>query len=182
MMVTKRRQIHKVFSKGILCFLCLFVALSFLTAFLPIIVSANNSNAMPCCAGKSGHCDSGIVAKKPPQPQEPMCGLHMSGTENDGITIVAEVSQNEPHHASPSSSTGPAVQSASISSPCRMECGVCTTSSIRQQKRERALTQPASGHLSTSITLSQQEYLPRLFSPMDEWSRIVPRGPPASSM
>ena len=164
------------------CILCLTVALSFLTAFLPIVVSAGNSNAMPCCAGKSGHCDSGIVAKKLPQPQEPMCGLHVSGTENDGITIVGEPSQNKPHHASQSSSTGPSVQSVSVSRPCPMECGVCTSSSIWQQKRERALTQSDSRDLSTLVTLSQQEYLPPLFSPMHEWSRIVPRGPPASSI
>ena len=181
-MTTKRHKMHKVFSRGILCFLCLFVALSFFTAFLPIVVSAGNSNAMPCCAGKSGHCDSGLAAKKPPQPQEPMCGLHMSETENDGITIVAEVSQNEPHHASQSSSTGPAFESTSLGRPCRMECGVCTASSIRQQKRERALTQADSRDLSTLVTLSHQEYLPPLFSPMDEWPRIVPRGPPASSI
>ena len=172
----------KVSSKGILCFLCLFVALSLLTAFLPIVVSAGNSNAMPCCAGKSGHCDSGIVAEKSPQPREPMCGLHMSGTENDGITIVAQVSQNEPHHASQSSSSAPAFESPSLQRPCRMECGVCTTSSIRQQKRERALTHADSRNLSTLVTLSHQEYLPPSFSRMDEWPRVVPRGPPASSI
>src|SRR5690242_12288885 len=109
----------KNYKQSLQSILCLFVALSFVAAFLPIVVSANNSNAMPCCAGKSGHCDSGIVVKKRPRPREPMCGLHPSGTEDDGITIVAEPSQYEPHHASQSSSTGPAVESASVSTSCR---------------------------------------------------------------
>ena len=181
-MTTKTHKMHKGFSKGILCFLCLFVALSFLTAFLPIVVSAGNSNVMPCCAGKSGHCDSGIAAKKLPQPQEPMCGLHMSGTENDGITIVAEVSQNEPHHASEPSSTGPAFESASLARPCRMECGVCTAGSSRQQNRDRAIVLATTQHVSLSSTISRHEDLPGFFSARDEWSKLIPRGPPVFSI
>jgi hypothetical protein len=161
---------------------CLFVVLSFTATFLPLVVSASSSNTMPCCAGKSGHCDSGIAAKPPPQPREPMCGLHVTGTENDGITIVAEEFQNETHHASPSSSTGPAVESASVSQPCRMECGVCTASSIKQQKRDRAVAQADGRVVSPLVTALHQQDLRPFFSSTDEWPTIIPRGPPASSV
>ena len=179
MIATKRHKIHKLLSKGSLCCLCLLVALSFVAAFLPLAASANNSNSMPCCAGKSGHCDSGIIAKKAQRPQEPMCGLRRE-VENDGITIVAEPSQNQPHHASQSSSTGS--EFASLRRACRMECGVCTAGSSRQQSRERALSQVDSRDLSTFATHSHRQYQPPFFSSSDEWSRIIPRGPPVSSI
>jgi len=186
-MATKRHKKHKRFRQAILCFVCLFVALSFTAAFVPIIVAANNSNAMPCCAGKSGHCDLGIAAKKPaqppPRPNEPMCGLHASGTEDDGITIVAEPSQIESHHSlsrtGETASTEVAAESASLSKPCRMECGVCTASSLRLQKRERAVFQPATLHDLSISTLSKYETLPLLFSSSDDWKSTSPRGPPA---
>jgi len=159
------------------------VALSFTAAFVPIIVAANNSNAMPCCAAKAGHCDSGITAKKPPQPKEPMCGLHAAGAEDDGITIVAEPSQIESHHSlsrtGETASTEVAAESASLSKPCRMECGVCTASSLRLQKRERAVFQPATLHDLSISTLSKYETLSLLFSSSDGWKSTSPRGPPA---
>ena len=186
-MATKRHKKHKRFRQAILCLLCLFVVLSFTAAFLPIIVAANNSNAMPCCADKAGHCDSGITAKKPrqppPRPNEPMCGLHAAGTEDDGITIVAESSQTEPHHSlsrtGETVSTEVVAESASLSKACPMECGVCAGIFLRQQKRERGIVQPATLHDLSISTLSRYETLPLLFSSNDDWNSTSPRGPPA---
>ncbi|HJP91366.1 MAG TPA: hypothetical protein VJ875_05395 [Pyrinomonadaceae bacterium] len=151
------------------------MALSFVSILLPIATSANISNEMPCCAGKSGHCDSGIAAKKPPKFAEPMCGLHNAATEDDSITIVVEPLQS-------SSANGPAVKSVSLTRPCRMECGVCTAGSSRQQNRERAIARALAGHTSPAQTISRREDLPRFISSNDEWSRTIPRGPPASSI
>src|SRR5689334_23870922 len=81
----KPKQLYR----AMLRFLCLFVALSFIAPILPIANAAPDT--MPCCAGKAGHCDSGIKPKRvPPPTSEPMCGLKGATMENDGITIVAE--------------------------------------------------------------------------------------------
>ena len=157
-MPTKKHKMQRVSLRAVLC---LFVAFSFVSILLPIAVSANRSTEMPCCAGKAGHCDS---------------GLHANATkDDDGITIVAQPSQS-------SSAKGNTVKPASLSHPCPMECGVCTASSSRQQKRERAIAQALPDDASPSHAISHREDLPGFFSPNDEWPRIIPRGPPASSL
>src|ERR1041385_140415 len=170
-MATIKYKMHRVSLRAALCF---FVALSFVSILLPIAASAM-SDEMLCCAGKSGHCDSGIAAKKRPKFAEPMCGLHNTAIEDDSITIVAEPPQI-------SSGNGPAVKPASLSRPCRMECGICTAGSSRQQDRERAIARALTGDNSPADTISQREDVPRFLSSNDEWSRTNPRGPPASSI
>ena len=155
------------------------IALSFVAMLVPIAASANNSSSMPCCAGKSGHCDSGLVAKKPPQPKEPMCGLH-SEREDDGITIVAEPSQTESHHthSRTAETTSRAAQSASMNQPCRMDCGACMASSNRQQNRDRDFVPSTTSQNSTLTTLSTFENSSLLFSSNEDWQPASPRGPP----
>src|SRR5215211_230364 len=144
-MATRNYKRHKPFLNGILCLLCLFVAFSFIAPLLPI--ASASSNTMPCCVGKAGHCDSGIAPKQVlPPTSEPMCGLKEATMEDDGITIVAQPSQTESHQhshsrAAETNSSQPAAESASLSQPCRMDCGACLASSSRTQKRERVLAQ-----------------------------------------
>ena len=160
---------HKYVSKGILCF---FVALSFFAPLVPI--TSASSETMPCCVGKeAGHCDSGLFAKEPPPPSEPMCGLDNSEFEDDGITIVAKPSHKE------SETTSHAVESTSVSKPCQMECSACAASSTRQQKRERGIPQPAANHNASLTILSRFENQPFSFSSNDDWEQTSPRGPPA---
>ena len=172
-MATKKHKEHKRFLKSILCFLSFFVALSFIAPLLPVAGASANST-MPCCAGKAGHCDSGLVAKKPPQPKEPMCGLQNDPAEDNGITIVAEPSHTESH----TSSNGPAAESASLSKPCRMDCGACTIGSTRQQKRERTIAVAGTRYASPLTIVSYHENLPSSFSSNDDWTQTIPRGPP----
>jgi|SRR5215213_428115 len=156
----------------------ILVALSFLATLVPI-ASAGKST-MPCCVGKAaGHCDSGLAAKKPPQPKEPMCGLHNDSEEDDGITIVAEPSHTESHKASASSSSQPAAESDSLSQPCRMDCGACTTGSTRQQNRERDILQPLTQQHSLTTIQSKYDSRSLLFSSNEDWKRTSPRGPPS---
>jgi len=167
-------------------FVAIAIALSFIATLLPIAnASLNKSSAMPCCVGKeAGHCDSGIAAKKP-QPKEPMCGLHTDVAEDDGITIVAEPSHTEHHevtNTSASSSSQPAAESASLSEPCQMDCGACTTSSARQQKRDRGIAQAETRYASTATVVSHPENLPEFLSSNDYRAQINPRGPPSSSI
>lgn len=181
-MASKKYITHKQFSKAILCFLCLFVALSFFATLVPIAGASNDKSTMPCCADKAaGHCDSGITRKKVPPPKsEPMCGLDNSEPEDDGITVVAEPSHNESHHSlsQTAETTAHAAESTSVSKPCQMECGACASASSRQQKRERAIAKVRERHTSPSSSVSRFEDLPLVFTSNDDCSRINPRGPP----
>ena len=170
-MVTKQHNRHIRCFNMSLSVLCLFVAFSFVAPLLSI-AGASTAASMPCCAGKAGHCDSGIGAKKvPPPPSEPMCGL-------DNITILAEPTHEI--HASLSQTaenTSHAAESTSVSKPCQMECSACAAASSRQQKRERGFVE--AGHqASTSHSISRVEDLPLVITSNEYWPRINPRGPP----
>lgn len=178
-MATKNFIKHKQLSRAVLCFLCLFVALSFVAPLLPI---ANASaETMPCCAGKAGHCDSGIAPKRVlPPTSEPMCGLKDATMDDDGITIVAEPVLTNQHSHSHSSS-GPAAESASISKPCHMDCGACATAASRQQKRERGVVLSSTERTQSLRLSSDFESQPLFFSSNEDWEQTRPRGPPNSS-
>src|ERR1041385_355271 len=177
-MATKKHTRNRVVSVGVLFFLCLFVAAE------PIrIVNASLSvNTMPCCVGKT-HCDSGMATKKVPPPKsEPMCGLHGSQMENDGITIVAEpvVESRHSHSHAETNSSYPGAESKSLSQPCHMDCASCAASATRQQ-RERTLV-PAIRELNSSVT-TQSGYKEHAlqFSSDGNSEQASPRGPPSIS-
>lgn len=173
-MTTLKHSRHNPFINGILCLLCFFVALSFIAPLAPI-ASASSDSTMPCCKGKAGHCDSGIAPKRVlPPTSEPMCGLKDATMEDDGITIVAEPSQ-----IAETNSSHPAAESASLSQPCRMDCGACLASSTRTQKRDRILVPAIALRLSSTATADQSNYLSLPFSSNDDWTQTSPRGPPA---
>ena len=156
------------------------VALSFFAILVPIS-SASSDKAMPCCVGKAaGHCDSGIPAIKTP-PSEPMCGLDNSDIENDDITIVAKPSSHESHHSlsQTAETTSRAAESTSVSKPCQMECGACTASASRQQRRERGIVQPDAYHNPSLVARSKFENQPFYFLSNEDWEQTSPRGPPA---
>ena len=181
-MAPKKFIKHKQLSRAMLCLLCLFVALSFIAPLLPIANAS--SDTMPCCAGKAGHCDSGITPKRvPPPTSEPMCGLKGAAMESDGITIVAEpihtTSQHSHSRSAQPSSSSPAADSASLSKPCHMDCGTCATGSSRQQKRERGVVQPSAERTASLMTLLQFESQTLFFSSNEDWKQTSPRGPPA---
>ena len=180
-MTAKNHKKYKQFSKGILCFLCLFVALSFFAVLVPIASASSDKSTMACCVGKAaGHCDSGIPAKKIPPP-EPMCGLDNSDNEDDGITIVAEPSHNEsPHSQSQTAeTTSRAAEPNAVSQPCPMDCGACTVSSARQQRRERGILQPATYRNASVTTRSEFDNLPFSWLSNVDLEQASPRGPPS---
>ena len=181
-MTTTKFIKHQQLSRASLCFLCLFVALSFVAPLLPIANAS--SDTMPCCAGKAGHCDSGITPKRVlPPTSEPMCGLKEATMEDDGITIVAKPVQTKHAHSrsAETSSSGHAAESASLSKPCHMDCGACATGSIRQQNRERGVLQLSLDRTASVLPLLQFESQSLFFSSNEDWDRISPRGPPSSS-
>lgn len=187
-MATRKHSRYKPFANGIWYLLCFLVALSFVTPLLPIASASSDSNTMPCCVGKAGHCDSGIAPKQVlPPTSEPMCGLKGATMEDDGITIVAQPSQTESPHShsqtasslAGSDSSRTAAESASLSQPCQMDCGACLASSNRTQKRERALVQTIALRPSSPTSSDRFNYLSLLFSSNDDWKQTSPRGPPA---
>ena len=187
-MATMKHSRHRRFANGIRFLLCLLVALSFTAPLIPIVSASSGSSTMPCCAGKAGHCDSGIAPKQVLPPiSEPMCGLKGATMEDDGITIVAQPSQTESPHShsqnasslAGSDSSRTAAESASLSQPCHMDCGACLTSSTRTQKRERASVQTTALRLSSPATSDRFKYLSVLFSSDLDWKQTSPRGPPS---
>ena len=154
--------------------LCLFVAVSFLAALVPIAsASIDKSNTMPCCAGKAGHCDSGLTPKPAPRISEPMCGRDNPKSTDDANTIVAEPSQA-------AETTSHAAGSISLHKPCPMDCGACMASS-QQQRRERGILQPIAFHIPSVNIDSNYENQPISFFSNGNWDQISPRGPPARS-
>jgi hypothetical protein len=184
-MAIMKHNRHKRIANGVLCVLCVLVALSFTAPLIPIVGAAAGSSTMPCCKGKAGHCDSGIAPKQVlPPTSEPMCGLKEATMEDDGITIVARPSQTESHqhsHSRTAETNGsqPAAESASLSQPCRMDCGACLASSSRTQKRDRVLAQAIALPLSSPTTTDRFNYLSLPLSSNVDWKQTSPRGPPA---
>ena len=175
-MATNKHTSRRRFSRLLLCIL---IGLS-LMAPLVSIASAG-ANTMPCCAGKAGHCDSGIAPKQVlPPTSEPMCGRKEAAMEDDGITIVAEPSSHSHNHSAQSSSTGPAAESPSLRQPCRMDCGACLAGLNRQQKRERGVVQTFALWSLSSVTSDRIECVSPAFSSNSEWKSASPRGPPAT--
>ena len=160
-------------------FFAIAIGLSFFATLVPIVGASAGNSTMPCCVGKAGHCDSGLAAKKPAPPKEPMCGLHNDPAEDDGITIVAEPTHTESHKHAASSSSGPAAESASLSQPCRMECGACAASSSRQQNRERSILQLVTQQQSSTTSQSKYDSRSLIFSSNEDWKQTSPRGPPS---
>ena len=169
--------------KGFLRLLCLFVALSFFGTLVPIASALSDKSTMPCCVGKAaGHCDSGIAPKRIPiRTSEPMCGLDNSEPADDANTIVAEPSHNESQHSHSQTgeTTSSAAESTALSQPCPMDCGACTTSSQRQQRREQAIPQWVTYHNPLITLNSRFKYQPFSFSSNEDWEQTSPRGPPA---
>lgn len=147
------------------------VALSFFAVFVPVVsASWNTASVMACCIGmEAGHCDSGLLAHEPPPPpaSEPMCGL----TSPDSIT-VAET------HADPDSEPG--AELASLSEPCQMDCGACTASTSRLQ-RQKDVVNARTFQSSAPGAITRFENLSPVFYSNQRWTRINPRGPPATS-
>jgi len=173
---------HRILSVGVLFFLCLFVAAE---PFRIANAALDKAGTMPCCAGKAGHCESGVAAKKVPPPKsEPMCGMHGAEMENDGITIVAESPAESSHshsHAAESSSSQPSAESKSLGRPCHMDCSSCAANAARQQKRERSIVQPNRQQTSSVTTRSFYEEQVLLFSSVENLEQASPRGPPSIS-
>lgn len=175
---------RRILSIGVLSFLCLFVAAE---PFRIANAALDKADTMPCCAGKAGHCESGITAKKVPPPKsEPMCGLHGAEMESDGITIVAQpvakpVVESPHSHSAKTDSSEPSAESHSLGQPCHMDCASCAASAARQQKREKSIVQPNRQQVSAVTSHSFYEEHVLLFSANENWKQACPRGPPSIS-
>lgn len=183
-MAAKKFIKHKLLSRVALCLLCFLIAFSFVAPLLPIANAS--SDTMPCCAGKAGHCDSGVARKRVlPPTSEPMCGLKGATMADDGITIVAAPVHTKSQHShsrnAETRASSPAADSAAISQPCHMDCGACATGSSRQQKRERGVVQPSAERTASLTSLLHFESQPISFASNEDWKQTSPRGPPHSS-
>ena len=153
-------------------FLAVLILSSFAVTQLPIVNSVAE-DSMPCCAGESSseHCDSGLTKPKPrPVITEPMCGLDPSSL------LTAETTSLDTNAESNTSQ----VTAESLSQPCRMDCGACV-SGISRQARDKSVILSRTTHTSPTITTALYKNRAVVFSSNEKWTRINPRGPPASS-
>jgi len=154
-------------------FLAVLILSSFAVTQLPIVNSLAEESSMPCCAGESSeHCDSGLAKPKPrPLITEPMCGL-------DPTSLVTVETTSPLADAESNTSQ---LTAESLSQPCRMDCGACA-SGITRYARDKSLIQSRITHTSPLTTAARYNNRATCFSSNEKWTRIIPRGPPASSL
>jgi hypothetical protein len=182
--------------------LAITIALSFFAIWVPIVTASwDKSSVMACCIGKeAGHCDSGLTTHKALlPPPEPMCGLTPGSL--DAITIVAGTYPKSHHtrrNAESSSSLASAeshagvdlqtvaetksAESPSLSKPCPMSCGACTTTASRLQKRQKDFVKARMFHTPGPRGMLRFENPSRVFPSNELWTSITPRGPPDTSL
>jgi hypothetical protein len=178
------------------------IVLSFLVSLAPLAASAaSESHAMACCAGKQGHCKSGVSLKRRSRlAPEPMCGLRPGKNEeltdaeitggditSDGITVVATSSEapTTPDNFEPGLSTktsskapNPPALGASLKRPCPVDCCAGTTSVVRKPRpREIALLR-SGGHSIRPQLRFIRIAITRIFPASAYLLRLRPRGPP----
>ena len=154
-------------------FLAVLILSSFAVTQFPIVNSLAEDSSMPCCAGESSseHCDSGLTKPKPrPVITEPMCGLDPSSL------LTAETTSLDTN----AESNTPQVTAESLSQPCRMDCGACV-SGISRHARDKSVLHSRTTHTSPTVTAAHYNSRAVVFTSNEKWTRIIPRGPPASS-
>ena len=134
--------------------LAITIALSFFATLAPVVsASLDKPGVMACCIGKEeGHCHSGLTGHKPPTEAN-------AGAESNAK-----------------------VESASISRPCPMNCGACTASTSRLQKRQKEVIQARKFHASAPATSTRFAHLSRVSTANESWTHINSRGPPATRL
>lgn len=169
----QRNRLHSFTISPVRRFLAVLILSSFAVTQLPIVNSLAEASSMPCCAGESSseHCDSGLTKPKPrPVITEPMCGLDPSSL------LTAETTSLDTNAESNTSQ----VTAESLSQPCRTDCGACV-SGVSRQARDKSLIHSRTAHTSPTTTAARYESWAVVFSSNEKWTRIIPRGPPASS-
>jgi hypothetical protein len=182
-------------SRGIVSrLLAITIALSFFAMLIPIAsASRAKSGVMACCIGKgASHCHARLAHKPSPPPKpEPMCGLKsesgLTSESPDAITIVAESSTHSHNSRRNAESQAGAeskasVEPASLSRPCPMNCGACTTGTSQLQKRQKDIIQARTFHSYSPGAITRFENLSRVFSSNESWILISPRGPPVTHL
>ncbi len=171
----QRNRLHSFTISLVSRFLALFILSSFALTLLPIASTSAEHSSMPCCVGKEeGHCDSGLTAPKPrPVITEPMCGLTPSHIESSRIAATTSP------HAEVESNSSRITAAESISEPCHTDCGACATVTTRN-KRQKSQTQARITLHAPVTTAAVFANSPSFYSSNENWTRINPRGPPAT--
>jgi hypothetical protein len=188
----------------------IFLATSFFASLGPLGAAASAGHeAMACCAGQAGHCNSGLVVELPkverPQPPapEPMCGLRQPEKDREralpeptgdatgeAITIVAtasaagmvqESSDNQDSARTASTAHHSPALHHSLAKPCPIDCCASTAAGVRKPRpRETSLLVHA-GHSPSPITRSFRATPTPIFATGASLQRTLPRGPPSFS-
>jgi hypothetical protein len=164
-------------------FLAIVILSSFAVTQLPIVNSLAEQASMPCCAGKSSeHCDSGLNKPKVrPVITEPMCGVDPSSLAHALLPQPSLLTAETTSQNADAESNASELTAESVGQTCRMDCGACATA-VSRNARDKSLVHSRTTHTSTSTTAARYNSRATFFSSNEKWTRIVPRGPPASSL
>ena len=164
-------------------FLAVLIFSSFAVTQLPIVNSLAEQSSMPCCAGKSSeHCDSGLNKPKPrPVITEPMCGLKPSSLAHSPLPQKSLLTAETTSQDTDAESNASELTAESVSQPCRMDCGACVTA-VSRNARDKSVVHSRTTQTSASTAASRYNISTTFFASNEKWARIVPRGPPPSSL
>ena len=186
----RRPSLSKIVARVIVG-VCLI--LSFFAPLISLNVSASSATtgAMACCIGKSsGHCSSGLLRKRRPQPKpEPMCG-RKNQSRGDGITVVVASSNPQEETGQDNDESGSSkvdshkpsshVLYASFARPCHTDCCGNPAVVVRQPRPRTAGILPNASHSIGLLTAHSHELLNTTFNSDEAVKRPPPRGPPLS--
>lgn len=164
-------------------FIAVLILSSIAVSQLAIVSTLAEQSTMPCCVGKTeGHCESGLMAPKTPEPvSEPMCGLTSAATpalDLDAVTVVSEPVRAESHDHSATPSSSPVAESNTVEKECQMDCGACATVTSRHKRDHVVLARLT--HQAPAVTTVHFENTNSVLSANEYWTQISPRGPPAN--
>lgn len=186
----RRSSLSKIVARVIVG-VCLIV--SFFAPLISINVSASSAatGALACCFGKSsGHCSTGLLRKRRPQPRpEPMCGRKNQSSSDGTIVVVTSSNPQEETGQNTAESQSSKVGShnpsshalyASFSRPCRTDCCANSAVAVRQPRPRGVGILLDAKHGVGLLTARSRELLNTTFNSNEAVKRSRPRGPPLS--
>ena len=184
--------------------LAAILALSFLTALLPLSVSAGSTGLKACCIGKAGHesgsCSTGLIKSgaqtrvpevSPPKERSNLFAkvkggagagdlCHPSANIDSQTDVTEAENAAEQFESTSTSHAGDSLSIHSVRSTCPAECGACSVSYTRRPRPREQSTQSAlvTPRLPSLILVfvrdDQQAHLLNW-----KYSQLQPRAPPA---
>ena len=158
------------------------LVLSFFSPLISLTASASSeAGAMSCCVGmSSGHCSSGLMAKRRTQVKpEPMCGPKPQAP-SDEITVVAYTASNEEDRGVGKNPTS-RLTAPSFTTTCPTDCCAGPCAAVRQPKPRQTAGLANAGLQAPLVKAKSNRHSDcSILYSYEALERLHPRGPPVS--